>query len=61
MDKLKTAFDYKNALESCKYKKSPFTEEITRAISDVLSMEKKHRVISQVSRFLENHAPLWCI
>lgn len=48
MDKLKTAFDYKNALESCQYKKSPFTEEITRAISDVLSIEKKHRVLEEI-------------
>lgn len=48
MDKLKTAFDYKNALESCKYKKSPFNEEITRAISDVLSIEKKHRVLQEI-------------
>lgn len=48
LDKLKTAFDYKDALESCKYKQSPFLEEINRAISDVLSMEKKHRVLDEI-------------
>lgn len=48
LDKLKNSFDYKNALESCKYKNSPFLEEINRAISDVLSMEKKHRVLEEI-------------
>ena len=45
MDKLKTAMDYKSALESCRKKKSPFLAEIDRAIVDVTSIEKKQKVL----------------
>lgn len=48
MDKLKTTIDYKEALESCKNKNSPFLEEINRAISDVISIEKKTKVLEEI-------------
>lgn len=48
MDKLRTASDYKTALESQKSRKSPFLEEINRALVDVSSVEKKQKVLEEV-------------
>ncbi len=48
MDKLKSTLDYKQALESCKNKKSPFLNEIDRAILDVISIEKKQKVLEEI-------------
>jgi len=48
MDKLKTAADYRMALESQKSKKSPFLDEINRALVDVTSVEKKQKVLEGV-------------
>lgn len=48
MDKLKNANDYKLALESQKNKKSPFLDEINRAIVDVTSIEKKQKVLEEI-------------
>ena len=48
MEKLKTAIDYKEALESQKSKKNPFLDEINRAIIDVTSIEKKQKVLEGI-------------
>lgn len=48
MDKLKTASDYRIALESQKSRKNPFIEEINRALVDVNSAEKKQKVLEEV-------------
>lgn len=48
IDKLKDAIDYKEALLSQCSKKSPFLDEINRAINDVISIEKKQKVLEEI-------------
>lgn len=45
LDKLKDVNDYKQALDSCYSKKSPFAKEIKQAIDQVVSVDKKNRVL----------------
>ncbi len=48
LDKLKDVHDYKQALESCYRKNSPFAKEIKQAISQVISVDKKNRVLIEI-------------
>lgn len=48
LDKLKDVNDYKQALESCYSKKSPFEKEITQAISQITSVDKKNKVLNEI-------------
>ena len=48
MEKLKTPADYKEALETLKTNKSPFIEEINRALIDVISIDKKQKVLEGI-------------
>lgn len=48
LDKLKDVDDYKQALESCYSKKSPFEKEIKQAISQIVSVDKKNRVLQEL-------------
>ncbi len=48
LDKLKDVNDYKQALDSCYSKKSPFAKEIKQAIDQVVSVDKKNRVLIEI-------------
>ena len=48
LDKLKDVNDYKQALESCYSKKSPFEKEITQAISQITSVDKKNKLLNEI-------------
>ena len=48
LDKLKDANDYKEALESKLIKKSPFYEEVKKAISQLTSMTRKRQVLAEI-------------
>ena len=48
LDKLKDVDDYKQALESCYSKKSPFEKEIKQAISQIISIDKKNKVLQEL-------------
>ena len=48
LDKLKDVDDYKQALESCYSKKSPFSNEIKQAISQIVSVDKKNKVLQEL-------------
>lgn len=48
LDKLKDVNDYKEALESCYSKKSPFASEIQTAIQQIVSIDKKNRVLNEL-------------
>lgn len=48
LDKLKDVDDYKQALESCYSKKSPFATEIKEAISQIISIDKKNKVLNEL-------------
>lgn len=48
LDKLKDVDDYKQALESCYSKKSPFSKEIKEAISQIVSVDKKNKVLQEL-------------
>lgn len=48
LDKLKDVNDYKQALESCYSKNSPFANEIQQAIAQVTSIDKKNRVLNEI-------------
>lgn len=48
LDKLKDINDYKEALESCYSKKSPFESEIHQAIEQITSMDKKNKILNEL-------------
>lgn len=48
LDKLKDVNDYKQALDSCYSKNSPFAKEIKQAIDQVISVDKKNRVLTEI-------------
>lgn len=48
MDKLKDAEDYKQALQSCISKNSPFKEEIKQAIYQIESIDRKRNVLDEL-------------
>lgn len=48
LDKLKDVNDYKQALDSCYSKNSPFAKEIKQAIDQVTSVDKKNRVLTEI-------------
>jgi len=48
LDRLKDANDYKDALESCYSKKSPFADEIKTAIGQIVSIDKKNKVLHEL-------------
>lgn len=48
LDKLRDVNDYKQALDSCYSKNSPFAGEIKQAISQVTSIDKKNRVLTEI-------------
>ena len=48
LDKLKDVNDYRQALESCYSKKSPFEKEIKQAISQIVSIDKKNKVLNEL-------------
>ncbi len=48
LDKLKDVNDYKQALDSCYSKNSPFAKEIKQAIDQVVSVDKKNRVLTEI-------------
>ncbi len=48
LDKLKDVNDYKQALESCYSKKSPFEKEISQAILQIVSIDKKNKVLNEI-------------
>ena len=48
LEKLKDVNDYKSALEFCYSKKSPFAEEIEKAILQITFMDKKNKVLNEL-------------
>ena len=48
LDKLKDVGDYKEALEACYTKKSPFASEINQAIIQITSIDKKNKVLTEL-------------
>lgn len=48
LDKLKDINDYRQALESCYSKNSPFAHEIQQAIAQVTSIDKKNKVLNEI-------------
>lgn len=48
LDKLKDTNDYKQALESCYSKSSPFSMEIKQAISQITSVDKKRTILIEI-------------